>query len=264
MKSILSLVIGLAVSLSACSSPKDAKSVLASAQSAMGAVSSIQYSGTGSNPFFGQALTAGQEWPRRELSGFTRTINYDQRSLRDELSFAQPVFGGQQQNAQVNGDKAWNVGPNGPVPQAAAAEERQLQIWMTPHGFLKGAVAASDATLSATEGAGPSVVSFTALGKYKVTGTIDAANMVTKVEAKVPNPVMGDTDVIATYSEYKDFGGVQFPAKILVVQGGFPVWDLTITKVPPNAPLDLPVPDPVQAATVAPVQTTSTKLADGV
>ena len=35
----------------------------------------------------------------------------------------------QQQNTEVNRDKAWNVGPNGPAPQPpATAEERQLAI----------------------------------------------------------------------------------------------------------------------------------------
>jgi glyoxylase-like metal-dependent hydrolase (beta-lactamase superfamily II) len=257
------LAVGLALAIAGCSTTKDANGVLQDAQTAMGNVNSIQYSGTGMNAFFGQALTAGQEWPRRELSSFTRAVNYEQRSGRDELNFAQPTFGGQQQNAQVNGDKAWNMGPNGPVPQLAAAEERQLQIWLTPHGFIKGAIAAGDATLT-TPTEGTNVISFTALGKYKVDGTIDAQNLVTKVETKVPNPVLGDTDLVATYSDYKDFGGVQFPTKILVEQGGFPVWDLTVANVTPNAPLDVPIPETVQAATVAPVQTASTKLADGV
>ena len=215
------------------------------------------------NAFFGQALTAGQEWPRRDMSSYTRTINYEQRSARDEMNFAQPTFGGQQQNTQVNGDKAWNVGPNGPAPQpGATAEERQLSIWLTPHGFLKGAAAAGNATLSEAEGT--SEISFTALGKYTVDGTIDAQNHVTKVETKIPNPVMGDTDVVATYSDYKDFSGVQFPTKILVTQGGFPLWDLTITSVTPNAPLDLAVPDAVASAAAPAVQTMSTKLANGV
>src|SRR5512145_665808 len=182
---------GLALAVAGCSGPRDAASVLRDAESAMGSVTSIQYSGTGMNAFFGQALTAGEAWPRRDMSGYTRTINYEQRSARDELNFAQPVFGGQQQNSQVNGDKAWNVGPNGPAPQPAAAEERQLHIWLTPHGFLKAAAAAGNATLSGDEGA--SVISFTALGKYKVDGSIDAQNHVTRVATKIPNPVMGDT-----------------------------------------------------------------------
>jgi len=255
------LILALTLMAAGCSSPRDAAGVLRDAQQAMGSVNSIQYSGTGMNAFFGQALTAGQEWPRRDMSSYTRAINYEQRAARDEMNFAQPVFGGQQQNTQVNGDKAWNVGPNGPVPQAAAAEERQLNIWLTPHGFLRGAAAAGSATLSETEGA--SVISFTALGKYRVDGTIDAQNHVTRVATKIPNPVMGDTDLVAMYSDYKDFNGVQFPTKILVEQGGFPLWDLTITSVTPNAPVDLPVPEAVAGAVAPPVQTTTTKLGDG-
>jgi glyoxylase-like metal-dependent hydrolase (beta-lactamase superfamily II) len=148
------------------------------------------------------------------------------------------------------------------VPQPAAAEERQLHIWLTPHGFLKAAAAASDAML--TEDEGSSRISFTALGKYKVDGTIDQANHVTRVATQIPNPVLGDTDIVATYSEYRDFGGIQFPGKILIEQGGFPLWDLTINAVTPNAALDLTVPENVAGAAVPPVQTMSTQLAPGV
>jgi glyoxylase-like metal-dependent hydrolase (beta-lactamase superfamily II) len=256
------LAAALALAVAGCGRTTTASSVLEDAQSAMGNPTSIQYSATGMNTFFGQALTAGQEWPRRDLAGYTRTINYEQRSAREELNFAQPVFGGQQQNTQVNGDKAWNVGPNGPVPQLAAADERQLHIWLTPHGFLREAAAAGNATL--TESEGENVVSFTALGKYKVDGTIDASNHVTKVETTIANPVMGDVALIANYSDYRDFGGVQFPGRIQIQQGGFPLWDLNVSTVTPNAPLDLAVPPAVASASIPPVQTMSTKLADGV
>jgi glyoxylase-like metal-dependent hydrolase (beta-lactamase superfamily II) len=259
---LISTLFAAALGLSGATLAKDANSVLKEAQQTMGAVKSIQYSGSGMSGFFGQALIAGQEWPRRDLNAFTRTVNYDQRSARDELTFAQPVFGGQQQNTQVNGNKAWSVGPNGPVPQLAAAEERQLQIWLTPHGFVNGALAAGDAKLQ-SKGKNE-LVTFTALGKYKVQGTLDAQHRVTQVSTKIANPVLGDTDVVAEYSDYRSHDGVQFPGKIVVVQGGFPTWELKIDRVTPNAPLDLPVPDAVANATIPPVQVASTKLAEGV
>src|ERR1700726_656927 len=161
------LVIGIAVLSTACT--KDAKSILGSAQSAMGNPKSIQYSGTGMNAFFGQALTAGHEWPRRDLESFSAAVNYAQKSARLQLVFKEEVFGGRQQNFEVNGDRAWTVGVNGANPQLAAAEERQLQIWMTPHGFLRAALASGDATARAqTEnGHKVNVVSFTAMGKFK-------------------------------------------------------------------------------------------------
>src|SRR6185295_1976989 len=133
--------------------PKTAATVLQDAQKALGNVNSIQYSGTGMSAFVGQALLAGEPWPARELSSFTETINYEQKSAKAELNFAQPTFGGQQQNTEVNGDKAWNVGPNGPAPQIATAEQRQLMIWLTPHGFVKAGLAAADASLSGSESA---------------------------------------------------------------------------------------------------------------
>ena len=256
------LAVSVALVMAGCGGTPTADSVLQEALETMGNPGSIQYSGAGVNGWFGQALTAGEAWPRRELTSFARTINYEQQSARDELNFAQPVFGGQQQIQEVNGDRAWNVGPNGPAPQLAAAEERRLHIWLTPHGFLKGALAAGNATVSETEGG--SEISFMALGKYQVAGTIDAQNLVSSVRTTVANPVHGDTDVVASYSDYRDFSGVQFPATILITQGGSPVWDLTITSVIPGASLDLPVPEAVQAATIPLEQTTSTMLADGV
>jgi len=255
------VVTALCMLMTACT--KDANGVLKSAQSAMGNPTSIQYSGTGMNAFFGQALSAGKEWPRRDLASYARTINYDAKSSREEMRFAQPAFGGQQQNAEVNGNKAWNTGANGPNPQPAAAEERQLQIWLTPHGFVKGALAAGNASMKEGE-SGSHLLTFKALGKYEVTGTIDTNNMVTKVETTEANPVLGDMPAVATYSDYKDFNGVKFPTKIVQTQGGFPVWELTITNVQPNAPADLPIPDTVQSVAAPAVKVDTTKLGDGI
>ena len=95
MSTKLVAAIALSMAMTACSlmSP-DAKSVVSSAQKAMGSPKSIQYSGTGMNAFFGQALSAGKEWPRRDMTSYTRTINYDQKAASDDMTFAQPVFGG--------------------------------------------------------------------------------------------------------------------------------------------------------------------------
>lgn len=254
-------IVSACIALAACSSTP--QSVLEDARDAMGNITSIQYSGKGVNGNFGQALLAGQEWPRRDLTGYSRSINYDQKSSSEVIEFAQPVFGGQKQNPVVNGDKAWNVADAGPAPQPAAAEGRQLRIWMTPHGFLKAAAGASDVTLSPGQN-GAQMLSFTAMGKYKLTGTIDGAGMVTRVETMVPDAVLGDTPASVTYSEYADHAGVKFPGRIVEEQGGFMVLDLNVDNVQPGVAVDLPVPAPVQTASVPPVTTASAKLANGV
>jgi glyoxylase-like metal-dependent hydrolase (beta-lactamase superfamily II) len=257
------MAIGAGLLLAACASTP--KSVLGSAQQAMGDPTSIQYSATGMNAFFGQALGVGKEWPRRELASYTRIINYPQKSSSEQITFVLPTFPGpsREQNSQVNGDKSWNMGANGPVAQPASAESRQLQIWLTPHGFVQAAMNAPDTTLTKAAD-GSSVITFTALGKYKVSGTLDSQNMVTKVETTMPDPVLGDMPVVTTYAGYKDYNGVKFPTKIVQTQGGFPVWDITVTSVQPNAPADLPVPAAVASVTAVPIRVETAKLADGV
>src|SRR5205823_6764286 len=64
-----------------------------------------------------------------------------------------------------------------------------------------------------------------------------------------------------TYSDYKDFGGVKFPTKIVQKQGPYPILDLTITDVKPNVAVNIPPPAPAPAAQPAPP---SQKLGDGV
>ena len=66
------------------------------------------------------------------------------------------------------------------------------------------------------------MVSFTAPSKAKVNGYINADNMVERVETWIDNPMLGDTLFEATYTDYKDFGGVKFPTHIVQKQGGYP------------------------------------------
>lgn len=256
------LTAALAAALTACSTARDADSVLKRAQAAMGDVRSITYSASGMYARYGQGLTAGEAWRQRDLSGFTRTINYDQRAMRDEVTFGPTVVGRYEPNEQVSGDRAWGVGPQGPVPQIAAAAERQLHIWLTPHGFVKAAMAAADTTLSKADGA--DTISFTALGKYPVSGTLDDRGFLTRVKTIVPDAVLGDADIIASYSDYREFAGLQFPTRIGIEQGGFPLWELNVTTVTPNVPFDLPVPANVAAATIPPERVASTEVAKGV
>ena len=130
-----------------------------------------------------------------------------------------------------------------PQPAVAAAEERQLQIWLTPHGFLK---AAMENNATAKKGNGGTVVSFTE-GKFKIerhhrqpgSGHQDR-NLASRIRSSATcrsRPIIPD---------YKDFNGVKFPTMIVQKQGGYPVLELTVTDVRVNPGLSLPVPAPVQ------------------
>ena len=111
---------------------------------------------------------------------------------------------------------------------------------------------------------GGTEVTFTAMNKYKVAGTIDSQGMVTKVDTWMANPVLGDMLIETLYSDYKDFNGVKFPTKIVQNQGGHPLVDLAVTDVKTNVASAFTVPDNVKAARIPPVRVESQKIGDGV
>jgi glyoxylase-like metal-dependent hydrolase (beta-lactamase superfamily II) len=108
------------------------------------------------------------------------------------------------------------------------------------------------------------LVTFTALNKWKMQGTVNSQNLLERVETWLDNPVLGDMPIEITYSDYKDFGGVKFPTKIVQRQGGGPALDLTITDVQPNAAVAIEVPAGVKDAAPPPVRVESQKIAEGV
>ncbi|HEX4643209.1 MAG TPA: MBL fold metallo-hydrolase [Candidatus Acidoferrales bacterium] len=251
-------------------SAQDAKAVLQAAQKAMGDPASIQYSGTGHINSFGQAWVPNAPWPTTNLTSYTKTIDYSAKSAKEDLIHSEPnpmvkgggrPFAGDDKQANfVSGQYAWDMPGDKTVPQMGAAAERQLQIWLTPHGFLK---AAMENNATAKKGATGSVVSFET-GKYKVEGTINAQNLVTKTETWLPNPVLGDMPVETTFSAYKDYNGVKFPTTIVQKQGGQATLELTVSKVTANPGLNVSVPDAVKNAAAPAIKVQSQKIGDGI
>lgn len=168
--------------------------------------------------------------------------------------------------AFLSGDSAWNaVEDAAPTPAPAAVEQRQVQLAITPHGWVKAAMAANPTMESrTTDGKQVTVVSFTLKGKYKINGYVNNQNLLEKVETWFPNPVLGDMLVETSYSDYRNFSGVKFPARILHKQGGFPVLDLTVSEVQPNLAANIEVPEAVRQAGPPVVRMESQKVADGV
>jgi glyoxylase-like metal-dependent hydrolase (beta-lactamase superfamily II) len=242
----------------AVAAAQDAKSVIKATMKNIGEVKSVQFSGSGAQFTLGQSVGPDVPWPRVEIKSFTRTVDYEKVASRQEGVGAQGPMAMQ----FYGGAKAWGqAGANVTPAAAAVAAERQLQIWLTPHGFLKGALS-NQAT--AKRSGKLTLITFTTPSKHRIVGTISADNLVEKVESWFDNPVLGDMHVEATYSGYRDFGGFKFPAQIVQKQGGHPVFDVTITDAKANVPLDLTVPDTVQNATPPPVRVTTEKLSDGV
>jgi glyoxylase-like metal-dependent hydrolase (beta-lactamase superfamily II) len=268
--SILVVSAWLVTSPSSGAGADDAASVINASSKAMGAdnLNTVEYSATGSDFVLGQAYRPDAPWPKFINKSYTRALDFRVPASRVERirmqgenpprgGGAQPLRGEQPQNQTII------VGPTTPWVQ-------QLEIWMTPYGFLKAASSNHATVKSQTMGGKRyNVLTFMGQNKASVRGYINDQNMVERVETQIDNAMLGDTPYEAIYSDYKDVGGVKFPMRIVQRQGGHPVFDLTVTDVKPNAPVSIQAPqgrgaEPAAAGAAPPSAAPSEKLADGV
>ena len=289
----LLIAVGLLVSGPAAAQDADAQAALRAAADTMGVTDmmSIRYAGSGWLGRVGQNFAPADDWPRYELAAYERTIDFETLSSREERTVRQgsypargggvPIRGEQRQTLLVRGEHAWNTQIDRVIPMPAVAEQRLLEIFLTPHGFLKGALAADDAIAVTRNEYGQrvTVVSFIALDRYRINGTITEDHVIERVQTWLPNPVVGDMYYETVYTNYQDVGdGMMFPmnwhqhqdfddgAHEPNVSGGDHSFGLTtIDGVEVNVDgAALTVPDAVRNATVPPLRVEAEQIAEGV
>jgi hypothetical protein len=114
---------------------------------------------------FGQAPNLTLPWPAFDVTSFTASINYETRTARVQMARKQVVEPGRVRPAPVeqrpgaDRKRHARVESGGPQPVPDAVEERLMaEIWTTPHGFVRAALA-NNATSQPADGG--SDVSFT-------------------------------------------------------------------------------------------------------
>jgi hypothetical protein len=197
-------------------SAQDARAVIGNASRAMGvdSLKTVQYLATGLDFALGQAPNPASPWPKFINKSYTRSINFEAPASRVDRVRVQgenPPHGGGQQPIVGEQPQTQTIIVNAETPWV-----QQLEIWMTPHGFLRAA-AARPATVEARTIGGKkySVVTFVGDNKARVNGYINEQNLVERVETSIDNPLLGDMPFEAIYSDYKDAGGAQFPMHIV-------------------------------------------------
>ena len=226
----LAVAAGLTTVLSMGAVAQDAKTVIADATKALGAetMSSVIYSGSAATGNFGQSKTIAGPLAVTTITNYSRAIDLTQPASRATGATMPPTI------------------PGAPAPQAGVFNQnitpantawtQQLEIWVTPWGFLKGA-AANNATVRSQKigGKAYNVVTWSPAQKapsgqpYRLTGYIDDKNMVDRVETWVEHPVVGDLHVDTTYATYQDFNGLKVPTKIVQKRAGLQTFEATIT-----------------------------------
>jgi hypothetical protein len=199
---------------------KDARVVLSGVVKAMGTESmrTLHYSGTGSSYVVTPGSVPASGWPHSVMKSYVRDINLDAKTSRLELVRAEGT-------PPVEKTLTHEVDANSPWSS-------QYEFWITPYGFLKGAMANNTTVESKTEfGTTYKAVAFTLPGAHTVVAYINDKNMIDKVETKV-----GETNelVEAVYRDYTDFNGVKFPTLITEKHAGQLSLILIVKEVKPG------------------------------
>ncbi len=246
----------------------DVQKVIDDASKAMGIVglNSITYAGAAALGNFGQSRTISFGLASTSIKNYVRTIDFTAPALR--------ASGDAQPPALVRGGPlppmtSFNQIVNAQTPNWA----QQMEIWLTPWGFLKGA-AANRTTLKVQKinGAQYKVLTWSPAQKapsglpYKVSGYIDADDLVEHTETWVDHPVLGDLHHEFFYRNYQTFGGVMVPARISQKQIGMETFVAVISGALSNPPdLERRMQGPPPPSPPAPVPpAASEKLSDGV
>ena len=190
-------------------------------------------------------------------------LGYNPAAVRVEIK---PVEGGAAKPAieTVRETWAWNEseigaglvpGKGTATPAMATVRQRLLNLWMLPFGVVKAAYAAGDKTVVSTEG-GATVITAPLSGPLAgitLKATLDARNLITKVESRADNPALGDLVCQFEFSDYADRGEVptdiKTPGRIIGKRGGGTMFDITVKTWETNNPyLVFPVPANVKTA----------------
>ena len=216
---------GLLVSPAAA---QDAKTVVGNASRAMGvdSLNSIHYYGVAANGQLGQNNNSSQPWPVTAANDYVRAIDFTQRTSRATWqNYAVPVTGG-----------AAALAPGQQVINAQSPWAQQIELYITPWGFLKAA-ATNTATVKAQtlDGKRYNVVTVTGSAKspggqpYRVVGYINRdTNMVDKVQTWLDHEFYGDMLIDADYLYYRDNNGLKYPARIVQTRAGWPTFSMYV------------------------------------
>ena len=225
---------------------QDAKTVIANAQKALGDLKSITYSGSAKDVAFQQCganstemICKGTHDPMRPINNYVRVIDLTAPASRHT---------GATNNIGPGGSTALTPGTffQQVTPQQADVSQpwaNSLEFYITPWGFLKGA-ADNNATASRRKVEGKSYTVLTWSPKvtapsgknYVINGYVDEHNLVDRVETWLGENIMGDMHILATYTGWKDFGGVMAPSKIVQTRGGWPFFEVDVTAAKANPP----------------------------
>lgn len=231
------------------SAQSPAQKVIDDSMKAMGVsdAKTLTLKGEGGDGAVGQQLDAHSDyWRWYKNTDVVRSYDFEAKGYRTKRTKGEgnvPPGGG-------NGTTTPAPTQNQDQVTMANNFNSQVEMAMTPIGFLKMAQANNATLTSKTEkGKKWTVLSYPMTGGQgkatyatTVNGYIDDKNLVQKVEVTISQDFLGDIKWDAQFTDWKDFGGVKFPTKIVQRQWHPKIFELNVTDVKVNEPVDLTPP----------------------
>lgn len=235
----------LATALLWADASSDVKAAVDKSLKAMGAenVKTLVISGEGNDSCVGQQSNPHNDWWRKYSDkNYVRSIDLDARGWRLQRTRGEGESNGkggcgttnptpetmQNQVTQAGANAPWNT---------------QLEYILLPEGFLRTALTKDSTVKSETiKGKKYTVISFMGDNKAPVNGYINDQGYVDRVETKINVDPLGDVTWDAVYTDWKDFSGLKFPGHIVQHQGDPKYFELAVSDVKVNQPVDLTPP----------------------
>ena len=211
----------------------------------MDSINAVQFSGTGTL----RTPESARRWNEHEIVDATIGMSYYIPALRWDMT-VRADDGSEMRTVEVVRDgRAWDEVTPGvdPTDAPGTADQRTWQIWITPHGVLRAAVdaaAADPGSVTVGSERGQTTLSVTVDG-VPYTAVLNDDNRPERVTATIDHPVLGSTELVATYSDYVDWPilDVYFPRHIVQTLDGETSLDLTITEFFQNPYVIFPTPE---------------------
>jgi hypothetical protein len=186
---------------------KDARELLNQVSKALGAtdLKSLHYEGSGSSYLVQEGPVPAGGWPHSVMRSYVRDIDPNTVTSRIVLLRVEETPPAEKTlTREIDSKSPWPV---------------QAEFWITPYGFLRGAMANNATVESKTVFGTPyKAVTFHLPGGPPVVGYINDKNMIERIETRTSEKEDGVIE--ALYRDYADFNGVNFPTLITEKRGG--------------------------------------------
>jgi hypothetical protein len=114
---------------------------------------------------------------------------------------------------------------------SSSSWSQQLEFWLTPYGFIKGAMENDVAAEAKTiDGQMYQVLTYTLPGNHTIAAYINSQNVIERIEARTEDDVL----IQGFYRDYETFNGLKVPTVIVQRRAGALSQVLIVKDAKPN------------------------------